>query len=135
MLKVKQIMSTRITPLSVSTPLVDAVDRLLQSGFLGLPVIDEKRQLVGFLSEQDCIKALVNDTYHCDTHLLVADIMHKKPLFVSPELSVLELATIMGRDKPKLFPVVDDIQRVVGIVSRAQVMNSLNQSLKACRVA
>jgi CBS domain-containing protein len=135
MQKVKQIMAKNVTPLRVSTPLVDAVDLLIKSGYLGLPVVDDKRQLVGFLSEQDCIKALINDSYHCESHMVVSDIMHKKPLFVSPELSVLELATIMGRDKPKLFPVVDDIQRVVGVVSRAQVMSALNQSLKACRVA
>ncbi|MBT3145711.1 CBS domain-containing protein [Neptunomonas phycophila] len=135
MFKVKHLMSHQVTPLTMETCLTDAVDQLLSSGFLGLPVVDEKKQLVGFLSEQDCIKALITDSYHCDSHIQVKDIMHKNPLFVSAELSILELATIMGKDKPKIFPVVDDFNRIVGIITRSQVMSSLNQSLKGCRVA
>lgn len=131
MLKVKEFMDSQVVRLPANAPLTTAVDTILDSGYLGVPVIDEAQQLVGFLSEQDCLRALVSDSYHCDSHLTVRDIMRDSPLFVSPELSVLELAQMLGKDRPKLFPVVEE-ERLLGMISRTQVMRALNDQLKSC---
>ncbi len=131
MLKVNDLMDRHPHLLSEQDSLAVAVDRILASGYLGLPVIDEQRQLVGFLSEQDCIKALITDSYHCDSHISVKNMMRLQPLYISPQLSVLELAQILGKERPKIFPVVDE-GHVVGLITRAQVMRALNEQLKNC---
>ena len=66
--------------------------------------------------------------------VLVKDMMHIEPLAISPGDSILELAQMMVGVKPKVYPVVED-DKLVGIISRSQVMASLNQQLKECRVA
>ncbi len=133
MLKVEDVMLNRPPLLSCEQGLSVAVDMIIKSGYLGLPVIDADKHLVGFLSEQDCIKELIRDSYYCDSHTLVKDVMRESPLFVSPHLSVLEFAQSLGQGKPKIFPVVEDNQ-VVGLVTRGQAMKSLSQSLQSCKV-
>ena len=133
MLKIEDVMLSNPPLLSCEQGLSVAVDIILNSGYLGLPVIDAQKHLIGFLSEQDCIKVLISDSYHCDSHTLVKDIMRENPLSVSPHLSVLAFAQSLGEGKPKIFPVVEDSQ-VIGLVTRGQVMKSLSQSLQSCRV-
>ncbi|UTW05725.1 CBS domain-containing protein (plasmid) [Amphritea atlantica] len=134
MILVKEIMSEHMTPLKEGMSLPQALDHLLASNMLGLPVTDDKKHVTGFLSEQDCIPYLLGDSYHCDSHVLVKDMMRRDPLTVKPTNTALELAQMMTTNKPKVYPVVEN-GILVGVVKRSQVMAVLNQQLKHCRVA
>lgn len=112
--------------------LAEALDRLHQSGLSGLPVLDEQQQLIGFLSEQDCIPSLLTGSYHCDSRTQVADLMSRTPLIVGPDESILDLARQMTEAKPKVYPVLQQ-GKVIGIISRQQVMRALNQQMKRCQ--
>lgn len=134
MIRVKDIMAEHLTPLHEQMSLAQAVDHLMQSGMLGLPVINHQQQLVGFLSEHDCIPYLIGDSYHCDSHVLVKDMMHTQPLTIAADTSIFEMAQMMATDKPKIYPVMDG-HKLVGVVDRRAVMAALNKQLKGCRVA
>lgn len=112
-----------------------AVDQILSSGYTGLPVVDDNYQLVGFLSEQDCIRSLASSSYHCDNWVRISDIMSRNPVSIAPEMSELALAALFTAEKPKVYPVVDQANRVVGVLTRSHVMAALNDQLKTCRVA
>lgn len=118
MLKVKDIMQ-RVPALSPEMGLQRAVDKIAESGLLGLPVTDQEQTLVGYLSEQDCLEKLLTESYHCDSHITVADIMNPSPLQVSEDLTVFALAQLMGSGKPKLYPVTRE-NRLQGLVSRGR---------------
>lgn len=133
MLKVKDIMRAQTVSLSPDTGLASAVSTIQTSGLLGLPVLDNAGNLIGFLSEQDCLKQLVTESYHCETHITVSDMMRKDPLYVSDDLTVFSLAQLMSKGQPKTFPVTRD-DRLVGIVTRSDVVKALSHSLEACRV-
>ena len=134
MILIRDIMSEHLTPLHPEMSLAQAVDHLMQARIIGLPVVDDNKKLVGFLSEHDCIPFLLDDSYHCDSHVLVKDMMHREPLTVRPTNTILELAQMMATNKPKIYPVVED-QKLVGVINRSDVMAALNQQLKHCRVA
>ncbi|WP_415886152.1 CBS domain-containing protein [Neptuniibacter sp. QD37_6] len=133
MLQVRDAMFPVNKPLSADMPLVEAVSHILESGYLGLPVVDKNLKVVGFLSEFDCLPYLVTDSYHCDSHEIVGDIMRTDPLTVSPRLSIVDLAQQMGLDKPKVYAVVEQ-NKLVGIITRSMLMHELNESLKHCKV-
>lgn len=133
MLKVKDIMRVQAASLSPDTGLAAAVSTIQTSGYLGLPVLDNAGRLVGFLSEQDCLQQLVTESYHCETHVTVADLMRSNPLHISEDLTVFSLAQMMSKGQPKTFPVTRD-DRLVGIVTRSDVVKALTESLEACRV-
>ena len=58
-LQVCDYMNTHPVKLKIDMPVAEAVETLLASGQTGGPVINDKGKVVGFLSEQDCIKNMV----------------------------------------------------------------------------
>ncbi|ATD06021.1 MULTISPECIES: CBS domain-containing protein [Pseudoalteromonas] len=106
-----------------------AVEKLLQSGQSGGPVIDEARRVIGFLSEQDCLKKMLEATYQNESHSVVSDVMTKEPLCVKREDSIVQMADLMICNKPKVYPVVDDEGRLLGVISRANVLLALDKHL------
>ncbi|MBS2783719.1 CBS domain-containing protein [Aeromonas salmonicida] len=131
MLHIRDHMSRLTHFLTPQLGLAEALDRLHHSGLSGLPVLDDQQQLVGFLSEQDCIPSLITGSYHCDTRTQVEDMMSRTPLSVDPDDSILDLARQMTGAKPKVYPVLEQ-GKVIGIISRHQVMQALNQQMKGC---
>ncbi|MBO1519217.1 CBS domain-containing protein [Oceanisphaera pacifica] len=134
MATVSEIMRRSIPLLTAEMSITEALDKLLSSGLSGLPVVNTQRNIIGFFSEQDCIPTLVKASYHCDNRVTVNDIMYKEPLTVSPDSDVFELARLMGGAKPKLYPVIED-NKVVGMVTRHQVMQFLNEKLQTCTIS
>ena len=132
MLKVHHHMGRLTHSLTAGLGLAEALDRLHQSGLGGLPVLDEQKRLIGFLSEQNCIPSLLTGSYHCDSRTRVEDLMSRTPLFVSPDDSILDLARQMTGAKPKIYPVREG-DKVVGIINRRQVMQALNAQMKQCQ--
>ncbi len=132
MLQIRDHMSRLTHSLTPRLGLAEALDKLHHSGLSGLPVLDEQKRLIGFLSEQDCIPSLLTGSYHCDTRTRVEDLMSHTPLSVAPDGSILDLARQMSEAKPKIYPVLQG-GKVLGIISRHQVMQALNQQMKGCQ--
>ncbi|PHQ25992.1 CBS domain-containing protein [Marinobacter guineae] len=123
-LKVSDVMWNHIEPIRYGTPLTKVVKTLLHNHVTGLPVVDEHRHVLGFISEQDCIHALLVSSYHCEGDPIVDDVMFRKPLTISPEMSVVDLAQNLGAGKPKVYPVVDH-GKLLGIVTRTAILAEL----------
>ena len=132
MLQIRNHMSRPTHFLSPQLGLAEALDRLHQADASGLPVLDDQKRLIGFLSEQDCIPSLLTGSYHCDSRTRVEDLMSRTPLFVSPDDSILDLARQMTGARPKVYPVLEG-GKVVGIINRRQVMQALNAQMKQCQ--
>ena len=58
--------------------------------------------------------------------------MHDQPLTVSESDSVVDVAELMVTQKPKIYPVVDAQKRLVGLLTREQVLRALKDSRRAC---
>ncbi|WP_417565241.1 CBS domain-containing protein [Marinobacter sp.] len=125
-LKVSDVMWNHIEPIRCGTPLTKVVKTLLHNHVTGLPVVDENRKVLGFVSEQDCIHSLLVSSYHHEGDPIVDDVMFRKPLTISPEMSVVDLAQNLGAGKPKVYPVVDH-GKLVGIVTRTAILAELSR--------
>lgn len=101
-----------------------AVELLLTKKIIGVPVVDENKNLVGYLSEQDCIEEMLNDVFHCEEPGSVSKVMQKDVLSVKPTTTIVELAQTIIKNKPKNYPVIDD-GKLVGLISRTQVLKAL----------
>ena len=130
-LKVKDFMDQRAVRFTPDMSLSAALDKVMTSGHLGGPVVNESGEVIGFLSEQDLLEKLVSVSYYCqDTHI-VSDCMYKEVLSVSPEMGIIELAALMKVGKPKVYPVVED-NKLLGIITRRAVLKAIGQSLNDC---
>ncbi len=123
-LMASDIMSNHIEPVRCGTPLPAVVKHLLLNHVSGLPVIDDQRNVVGFVSEQDCIHALLVSNYHDEGEPCVDDVMKRQPVTISRDMSVVDLAQNLGQGRPKVYPVVDH-GRLVGIVTRTAILAEL----------
>lgn len=104
-----------------------AVDILLDNRLSGAPVVDKEHRLVGFLSEKDCIKQLINSSYYRDGSPSVREIMSLAVTSVTPDTSMLEVAEMMLQKAPKVYPVCQGTQ-LVGVIQREAVLKALREN-------
>jgi CBS domain-containing protein len=94
-------------------------------------VVNERKEVIGFLSGQDLLDKLIKVSYYCqDTHI-VSDCMHSEVLSVTSETSIIQLAEMMQVGKPKVYPVIDD-GKLVGIITRRDVLTAIGKNIDDC---
>ncbi len=108
-----------------------AVQKFINSSQIGGPVIDANKHVLGWVSEQDCLRAFVEETYHCEQVAQVADVMRKDVLTLTPNHNIMELAQAMLGNKPKMYPVVEE-DVLVGVITRHHVLKAISENLNAC---
>ncbi len=131
-IKVKDYMNTRPVTFKSSSPLSIALKKMLKSDQIGGPVVDDNNHVVGFLSEQDIIHKLLKVGYHCQDSNVVADCMHYEVITVEQEDSIIRLAEEMLPNKPKVYPVVDENERLIGIISRRDILRAIAAQIDDC---
>ncbi|MDF1821166.1 MAG: CBS domain-containing protein [Alcanivoracaceae bacterium] len=130
--KVSDVMARHPASIKVGTDITDVVDILLRLKTTGLPVVADNRKVVGFISEQDCLRSLLVSSYHCEGSPVVEDIMHIDPYTLAAEDNLVDVANLMIMQKPKIYPVVDDSGTLVGLLTRGHVLNALKDSRQHC---
>ena len=130
-LQIQDYMTSRPVTLTPSMPVAEAVELLLEKKQTGGPVVDAAKKVVGFLSEQDCIRQMIESSYYREQVCKVSEIMKTEVMSVKPYSSVLELAQLMIEQKPKVYPVVDDDGYLVGAIDRSAVLMALDKQLNS----
>jgi CBS domain-containing protein len=114
------------------TDLLDAVRILVDKRISGAPVIDERGNLVGVLTERDFLKAALVAGYHGEIGGCVGDYMSTDVQAVNAEDSLLDVATRFVETRYRRFPVMED-NRVVGLVARQDVLRAVIDSFETRR--
>lgn len=109
-----------------------AVEILLKSHEIGGPVIDDGGRIIGWLSEQDCLAKILEASYYCELVALVEDVMVKDALTVNDQMSIVDVAQMMLKKQPKIYPVVDEENHYIGLISRKRVLAGINKQIAAC---
>ena len=128
---VRDCMSRKVVSFDVSDDVGDVVAVLLEHKITGAPVLGSDKQVIGFISEQDCIKEMLNTAFYCDLTATAADVMKKEVLTVDPDMPISELAEQLTTNKPKVYPVVED-GKLVGIIARSDVLQALYDASVRC---
>lgn len=152
-LLVRQVMETAVATVHLETPVATIVELLLQAPFHVLPVVDERNQLRGILSTGDLINAgllpmrrgLVRTARELDTQTAEAiasslaeaqrsssrtaqNIMHRQVRTIGPDASIREAAQILIDTQLRNLPVVDGTGTLLGIVTRADLLQAIRTS-------
>lgn len=128
---VRDCMSRKVVAFSVTDDVGDIVAVLLEHKITGAPVLDADKKVIGFISEQDCIKEMLNTAFYCDLTANATDIMKTNVVTVHPDMPIAELAEQLNTNKPKVYPVVEE-GRLVGIISRSDVLQALYDASVRC---
>lgn len=128
---VRDCMSRKVVAFDVADDVGDIVAVLLENKITGAPVLDADKRVIGFISEQDCIKEMLNTAFYCDLTANASDVMKTNVVTVDPDMPIVELAEQLNTNKPKVYPVVED-GKLIGIVSRSDVLQSLYDASVRC---
>ena len=121
---VKDYMSKTLVTFKPDTNVLDAIHALVEHRIAGAPVVDDQGNIVGMLSEFDCIKVALQAGYHGDYGGPVADFMTRDVTTVNAEMSIVDLAQKFANEGYRRFPVTDS-NRLVGQISRRDVLRAL----------
>lgn len=121
MATVKEIMVKKVVTVNEKESLKAVCKILVSRKLSGIPVIDAKDNLVGFISERDIIQAVGSKDFQDKR---VSDVMTCKVLSID-EHTPLEQISQLFTDKPFRYIPVTKNGKLVGIVSRKDVINRL----------
>jgi len=130
-LKIQENMNHYPVTFTESMSVEEASLRFLKTKQIGGPVIDQNYKVLGFISEGDVLKKMLETLYFNENVASVKDIMRKEVLSVKPYDSIIELGQSMIRDKPKVYPVIDDDGNLLGTISRNEVLQACYRYSKA----
>jgi CBS domain-containing protein len=134
---VRELMATTVASVDAQSSLAEAVRLLAARRVSALPVVDEVGRVVGILSEADVLRLqIVQDPR---AHLAptsppepwpatVSAVMTPDPVTAPAGSDVSLVALTMADTGWKSLPVVDDHHRLVGMVSRSDVIAALSTS-------
>lgn len=122
--KVRQYMSADLICFSPEMDLARAIDLLLQHRISGAPVVDERKQLMGILSEGDCLKGTLTGSYFEEATVKVGDVMTRAVDTIDVEADIISVAERFVSSGRRRFPVVDE-GRLVGQISRRDILRAV----------
>ncbi len=121
---VKDIMTKKLVTFQSDMRVRAAIESLLKHKISGAPVVDENGNLVGVLSEIDCMSTIIQDLYYSDSGGSVEDFMSTEITTVNSEMGLIDLAEIFQIKHFRRLPVVDN-GILVGQVSRRDVLKAI----------
>ncbi|MFB7462320.1 CBS domain-containing protein [Streptomyces sp. NPDC056224] len=131
-IKVGDLMTDEVVSVVTSTSFKDVAKLLAQHDISGLPVLDDEDRVLGVVSESDLIGRETADrplargvpdgrgTFPAD--FSAGEVMTAPAVTVPAEETVAGAARLMARRGVERLPVVDDEERLVGIVTRRDLL-------------
>jgi CBS domain-containing protein len=139
-MQVKNVMTKRVITVGPRTPLKDVARLLVSKRVSGLPVVDEDGSVLGVVSEADILVkergrpgrgSLLDHLLEVNGHESVkhdardaADAMTSPPITIRPERPLAEAASLMLDRSVNRLPVVDHHGKLLGIVTRADLVRA-----------
>jgi CBS domain-containing protein len=148
---VRDVMSLHPISVTRDVPFKELAARLFEFGVSGFPVVDDDGKVIGVVSEADMMaKEALEDGYHGLRGMTAAvvhrterrkaggvtagDLMTSPAVTVAAEDTVEHAAALMYDRGLKRLPVVDPAGRLIGIVSRVDVLavyDRLDEEIRA----
>jgi CBS domain-containing protein len=123
-MRVRDFMINKPVVFARDTDLLDAVRVLVDRRIAAAPVVDERGNLVGLLTERDFLRAALVAGYHGESGGCVGDYMSCDVHAVNADDGLLDVAMRFVETKRRQFPVMED-NRVVGLVARRDVLRAV----------
>lgn len=122
--KVRDYMNREVVALSPETNLYKAIDVLLANRISGAPVVDAQRNLVGVLSESDCLRGILNEAYFEETCGTVRSLMSETVETIDADADILKAAAHFVEHRRRRLPVTEQ-GRLIGQISRRDLLRAL----------
>ncbi|WP_074405531.1 MULTISPECIES: CBS domain-containing protein [Aquimarina] len=125
LIKVSDYMTRDLITFSPDQPVMEVIEALVKHKISGGPVVDDNNQLLGVISEGDCIKQLNESRYY---NMPIEDarvekFMAKNVETIDGNLNIFDAANKFLQTKRRRFPILED-GKLVGQISQKDVMKA-----------
>lgn len=140
---VKDVMTKEVITVKRNVDIHEAARLLSENNISGMPVVDEENHVIGVVSEADILYTTGMKKGHTFKDVLrhvlgeplprrmdksfVEDIMSSPAITTKPDADIREVAGILDGKKIKRLPVVDDENKLAGIISRANIIRFIGK--------
>jgi CBS domain-containing protein len=146
-MKVRDVMTSPVVSVGPDTSLLEAGELMLRHDISGLPVLDKEARLMGLITERDFLRPAgcgpdykrprwfqvltgqAKDEFRRQSNRKVADVMTADPVTITEDMPLEEVVGLMDHHLIHRLPVMRGA-KLVGIVSRADLLRALVQSLR-----
>lgn len=141
-MKVRDLMTTDPLTVEPETLLKEAARTMVRNRVSGLPVVEDGK-VVGIVTEGDFLRQEASREQPYRFSLLdalfgegpseppavetVAEVMTDHVITIGPDASIGDAARTMATKNVKRLPVVDDDEVLIGVISRADVVNAFTK--------
>jgi CBS-domain-containing membrane protein len=131
---VKDLMTQNVKTVSTNDLMTEVMEVFEKNNFHHLPVIDEDQKLKGIISRFDCNKMLTTmsifdtersrrENEEWASKLLTEDVMTEDVVTLRAEDDLIKAIVLLQKNQYHAFPVVNDEQRVIGILTTYDLIN------------
>ena len=126
----RDVMQTAVHSVHPEDNLLEVVRMLTRKGFSGAPVVDGEQKVVGILSERDCLVALSGAVFYASRPDTVGSRMSTEVTCVHAEDDIFRVTSEFVSHPYRRLPVVDDEGRLIGLITRRDLMRYLAKALE-----
>ncbi|MTI68170.1 MAG: CBS domain-containing protein [Firmicutes bacterium] len=147
-MKAKDIMTSNVITVKADDTIENVTNLLLEHNISGVPVVDDEKKVIGIVSETDLIYKdkninipayfpflggyiLLESMKKFEKQLKkmagykVEDIMSEKVITINENKEIREVVNTMLNNNINRIPVVNDDEKVVGIIARSDVLRNI----------
>ena len=137
------VMTTSVVCTTKDQGLQEAARLLSDNKISGMPVVDNEGRVIGVISQADLLALAGLRKGHAFKDLLrhllgeplpagksgeqVGDVMSTPPLTAGPDKDIREVAAVLDERRIKRLPVVDSTGKLIGIISRADIIRAMGK--------
>lgn len=123
--KVSDIMCTDLITFKPEQSVEEVIDSLIKNKISGGPVVNDKNELVGIISEGDCLKKISDSRYYnmpmendnVEKHMI------KDVETIDGNMNVLDAASKFLDSKRRRFPIVEN-GKLIGLISQKDILKA-----------
>ena len=123
--KVSDFMTKNLITFRPEQSVEEVIDSLINNKISGGPVVNDKNELVGIISEGDCIKHISESRYYNmpPENDKIENRMVKNVETIDGNMNIFDAANKFLKDKRRRFPIVED-GKLVGQISQKDILKA-----------
>ena len=121
---IQEFMAKDLITFTPDTPIELAMESFLNNKISGAPIVNEEGQLVGVLSEKDCMRTLFESSYYNNLGGYVKEYMSTNLTTVDIHETLSNIVDQFMKSRYRRFPVIKG-NKLVGQISRRDVIRAI----------
>lgn len=126
---IRDILHRNVATLTPNDTLAEAREKLQQTGFHNLPIVNLEQQVLAIFSEGDLLRALIKQPQPTPAHFWQSNIMNfaSRPVFcVQEQTDIHQASKLLYEYNIGALPVLNHHNQLCGIITRSDILRLLS---------